>query len=605
MKDVIYLDIEDDITSAISKFKKSKSKIVALVPPKRSSMLASVVNLKLLKKASETNKKQLVLITTDETLRNLAGGLGVYVAKNLTTQPEVPATTNSVDLPSDVIEASEVEVSKEVIQEKTVSTSEKASTAAPKKTAKNRATDQQDDEEVEQIDEADTETTEKLSLKEKFKKLKPIKKEKQLPNFEQFRKRVILGLLAIVLIFGGGAWAVNNVPEAQVSLRGQTSSIILDEEVRFSTSVSEIDLTSNIIPAQRKSVEATQEVSAPTTGEKNIGEQATGEITIENCMQSNSFTLSAGTRIQHSSGLIYKTTKKVTVPGGDFDVVFFSATCDEPGTASVEVIAEQAGDNYNIAGTSSNDFDGDPYTIVNFSTDQNDNLLINGDAMSGGTNDIIRTVTEDDIQTARDKLTDDDISELTNELSTQFEGDVVLLEKTISTDNENDVVSHNPGDEADNVTIKRTAVYSVYAVERSVYEEFLSNKVTVKLSEQQTVVDTGIDSVIYALLDVSTEVASMQIKVTATAGPNIDIPSLQEQLKGLGYTEAISYAEGLDGILKAEIELSPFWASGMPKRADKINIAIEIVGLEDDQTDTDEAEQDESSSDAETENPTE
>ena len=50
-KDVIYIEPEDDITDIISKLENSKEKIVALVPPKKSGVLRSVVNIKLIPKA--------------------------------------------------------------------------------------------------------------------------------------------------------------------------------------------------------------------------------------------------------------------------------------------------------------------------------------------------------------------------------------------------------------------------------------------------------------------------------------------------------------------------------------------------------------------------
>ena len=43
-KDVIYIDIDDDITAIIGKIKKSKEQIVAIVPPKRNGAMQSAVN---------------------------------------------------------------------------------------------------------------------------------------------------------------------------------------------------------------------------------------------------------------------------------------------------------------------------------------------------------------------------------------------------------------------------------------------------------------------------------------------------------------------------------------------------------------------------------
>src|SRR6266702_5309528 len=89
-KDVIYIDIEDDITSIIGKVKDASAKIVALVPPKRIGVLQSAVNLKLLQKSASGTDKRIVLITSDHSLIALAAGLKIPIAKNLQSRPEIP-----------------------------------------------------------------------------------------------------------------------------------------------------------------------------------------------------------------------------------------------------------------------------------------------------------------------------------------------------------------------------------------------------------------------------------------------------------------------------------------------------------------------------------
>ena len=66
---------------------RSKESIVAAVLPKRAGMLHSSVNMRLLKRASEEAKKNLVLITTEAPILKLAGLTRVRVAKSLTTKP--------------------------------------------------------------------------------------------------------------------------------------------------------------------------------------------------------------------------------------------------------------------------------------------------------------------------------------------------------------------------------------------------------------------------------------------------------------------------------------------------------------------------------------
>src|SRR5690349_4062740 len=102
-KDVIYIDVEDDITAIIGKVKDSKEKIVALVPPKRIGVLQSAVNLRLLQRAATQSDKRLVLISNNSALAALAAAAKVPVAKNLQSKPELAEVSAlSVDNGDDI-----------------------------------------------------------------------------------------------------------------------------------------------------------------------------------------------------------------------------------------------------------------------------------------------------------------------------------------------------------------------------------------------------------------------------------------------------------------------------------------------------------------------
>src|SRR5437868_6315178 len=90
-KDTIYVDIDDEITGIIDKMRVSEGKVVALVLPKRATALQSIVNMRLLKRAADEDKKHVVLITSEAGLLPLAGAAGMYVAKSLASKPEVPS----------------------------------------------------------------------------------------------------------------------------------------------------------------------------------------------------------------------------------------------------------------------------------------------------------------------------------------------------------------------------------------------------------------------------------------------------------------------------------------------------------------------------------
>src|SRR5665647_1488716 len=106
-KDVIYIDVEDDITAIIGKVKASKEKIVALVPPKRIGVLQSAVNLRLVARSAKQSNKQLVLITSNQALIALSAAAKLPVAKNLQSKPEIAEISAlEIDDGEDIIDLS-------------------------------------------------------------------------------------------------------------------------------------------------------------------------------------------------------------------------------------------------------------------------------------------------------------------------------------------------------------------------------------------------------------------------------------------------------------------------------------------------------------------
>jgi hypothetical protein len=81
----IYIEIDEELTSLIDRFKRAKEANIVVVVPKRAVLLQSVVNLKLLKSQAEKFGKELSLVTTDKTGRNLASQVGLTVYQSLDT----------------------------------------------------------------------------------------------------------------------------------------------------------------------------------------------------------------------------------------------------------------------------------------------------------------------------------------------------------------------------------------------------------------------------------------------------------------------------------------------------------------------------------------
>lgn len=221
-KDIIYIDTDDDITAIIGKVKAAKSRVVALVPPKRSSVLSSVVNLKLLHKAGTDKKKRLVLITQEPTLQALAGGVEMYVADNLKSPPFIPTIDKSnLDLPSEIIENDKPAAAEEKLD-------------------------------VEPDSEAETK---KPVKSKKPKTLKPLKRNLKVPNFGSFKKKLMLGGLILLLLIVAWWQMVYALPQATVSLKAQTERLETEVDAVIDEEAEEMDLDEFLIPASKQTLE--------------------------------------------------------------------------------------------------------------------------------------------------------------------------------------------------------------------------------------------------------------------------------------------------------------------------------------------------------------
>ena len=96
-KTTIYIDVDDDIAAIIDKLTSAEQKIVALVLPKRPSVLQGSVNMQLLKKSAEDDTKSLVLITNDDQVIRLAGQSAMHVSGSLQSKPYIPELLSSDD----------------------------------------------------------------------------------------------------------------------------------------------------------------------------------------------------------------------------------------------------------------------------------------------------------------------------------------------------------------------------------------------------------------------------------------------------------------------------------------------------------------------------
>ena len=525
-KQVIYVDVDDEITTVIDKVSGADAKVVALVLPKRSSVFQSVVNMKLLKRRAESAKKHIVLITSEAGLMPLAGLAEVHVAPTLQTRPEIPGANDS--LADDAYDDDE--------DAATLSDDfDPAANAAAPVGALAAAGGSQvgvaaDGDEVIELDNtakkplvapaavASGGASSKTDKPKKDRKLK-------VPNFFSFRKKLLLAGLVLVLLVVGWYVAFFVVPTATVTIVTNSSDVDARMAITLDTAANSVDTEKLILPAETKQEQKSSTGQAPATGQENRGEKASGSIKLflNNCDQ-NSVTVPAGTGLSTADGQVFITTSGATMSSVKIGGTCRNSDFQAIASATVGVTAQKAGASYNVQ---SGTFKGAPGGVTATSSDP----------MTGGTDNIVKIVQQADIDAAKQKVAAAmDQDTIKKQLQSRLKDDgLYALDATFNAGAPNDNISIQAGEEGDSVTVTEAVSYTMFGVKKDDLKKIINDKLQAQIkSGEQSVLDDGLDS---ARITVGTPGTGPQLKidtyVTGTVGPKIDAEAIKKQIVGL------------------------------------------------------------------------
>lgn len=566
-KDTIYVDVDDEITGIIDKVVSSKHKIVALVLPKRAAVLQSIVNMKLLKRSGDANNKNLVLITSEAGLLPLAGAVQLHVAKTLQSKPAIPTAPKvpSDDLAVDEDDASNLDdLDDEPVEEEPKVDKAKTVGELAGATAVAKKLSEEDEEPIELDNETPTDAASSDAKTPKKSKSAKGEKTPKIPNFNKFRKRTLLIGGAIVAVIIVWILGVTVLPKATVTIK--TDNVSVNTELIFtaSTSAEELDVEKSIVPATKAEVKKTDAEKVPATGKKNVGEKATGTVTIKltNCDQ-DSVTVPAGTGVSNGS-LTF-----ITQDGVTFNSVKIGNQCKNDSfpsftSGTVKVTAQNPGDQYNISG-------GRTFTVSGFSNVAG----VDSSVMTGGTNKEVTVVSDQDVETAKQKLTDKSKSAATTELEKQLK-DEDLFPITESLIGSAPQISASPkvGDEASETTVTSTVTYTMLGVKREDLKKLVVKSVEDDIdTSKQKVADDGLDDAIFKLGQTASPTdQKITVQTTASTGAQIDENAIKKEIGGKKKGDVQQIIGAYPGVKEVDVSYSPFWVYKTPKNPDKIKL---------------------------------
>jgi hypothetical protein len=373
----------------------------------------------------------------------------------------------------------------------------------------------------------------------------------------------LLGIAALVAIAIGLYWFFFSSMTVDLHLKRESVASTLAYQVtQPGIDPSAATGEGVVIPGQQVEFTLSRSLSAPSTGETIIpDEAATGEVVLRNPTDA-AVTIEGGTQFESFSGVSYTFPEAVEVP---------AAENGQPGETTARIVASEGGEAGNA-----------PTGML---TGQLPNGIYYSNRLAGvegGTQKTITTVSQQDI----DQLT----AEIDRELlalatTTELDQGLLLVPSTVqpvggagtATPGAGPYTfSHQAGDESDEVSVDATVTFTATAYDPTPLTDQAIPQLQSEVTGGATFDPESVQVNTPAETGNANGVISLLATVTGEAVPTLDDATeaaLAEQLAGNSESENEQILSGLDFADGYTVSFAPSWLpSRVPGSADRITI---------------------------------
>jgi len=383
------------------------------------------------------------------------------------------------------------------------------------------------------------------------------------PKLDLLSKKgtTVFGILSIVIL---AIVVYITVGSADIFIKPKAHTLDFSLKIFTSDKFSTVDSVSKKIPGQLFSIDKKIDQAFQATGERDVAQKSRGKITVYNNYGTTPQTLIATTRFESNSGFIFRTLKTIIVPGTKVqngEII--------PGSIEVEVIADKAGNAYNI----------EPGKFFILAFKEKGDLDRYGkfyglskEPMKGGIVGKAKIVTEKDYMDAKKVVEERILDEAASELENQSAGLKIL---NVPSPVIKEVTSTAQIDEAvDSFTVSGMAHVEIVGFkEADLYEligKFLNSAGSFKIFPDKLQID--FKDIVF---DKDQKVLEFTIFVKGSAYSVIDEQKMVTDLIGKDEKQIRDYLKDIEDISSARVLLSPFWVYKVPTNKDKIKFEFE------------------------------
>lgn len=561
---VIYLDVDDEITSAATRIRSADGRRVAVVLPYGSRVATSRINFRLLARDAMTHKKRLSVIAGDAATRALAASAGLPVFASVgeyERSEEAPAAPRGAGEPVGLAASATVVTVPDVGADP----GPERDLAAPAREHGPSLT---------------TATARTVPVR---KPAVPASLEgpgahgPERPRSERVQRPargpigatpVLIGVavLALAVVVGAVA-AFLLLPSATVAISPRQETIgPVPLQVIASTTATEPDADAGIVPAETVPIEVQAANTFPAMGKRVEEAAAKGVVRFRNFDPTTKNSIAKGAVVSTASGARFTTDRAISVPAAK--LVFGEDTTVVPSSVDVTVTAVAAGPEGNV--------EANTITTVPRGEEPLFLKVNNPDPTAGGTRTEFIRVKQDDVDAAVLALTDQlsaafadrlEDPELSGDGATVFPDTATRGEPVFGQDLEALV-----GQEVETFDLSATLSGSVTAVDAARVQLIAEARLASSVDEGYSIVD-GSSVIMVDPAVVSGGAISFPVVVTARQVRDLDPAAIEAEILGRPLADARAILESYGDV---DLIVWPDWVGTIPTIDSRVEVTIDV-----------------------------
>ncbi|HEX7586440.1 MAG TPA: hypothetical protein VF390_02300, partial [Patescibacteria group bacterium] len=378
---------------------------------------------------------------------------------------------------------------------------------------------------------------------------------------------LIFGFVAVLAVLLSAAYLF--LPKARVTIFPKTKITSMDLDIKADANYDSVNLAEKIIPSRLISVssEVSENFSATGSGSSN---KARGMITVYNEYSSANQPLVVTTRFLSEDGKLFRLVNSISVPG-----VTTSGSESKPGAIEAEVVADEAGEEFNIGPAK--------FSIPGFQSSGSEKYAkiyaksfksMAGGGRSGGE---VKTITDADISSAKSQALSAINSNVKEKLKMESGDGYVILDEAINFGDPVYKISNSSGDTADNFTVDLKLDAKAVVFKKDDIKKVLENIIGNSAGEGKVVV---VDSITQEFGKAEADFTKSSLKIKIHAGgkivPVLDLDEIKKGILGKNTAELEAYFKPYSDITRVGVEYWPVFISGrIPQYGSRVEIELD------------------------------